>query len=50
MVADKINVLRERLERQIASNEPYEEIYNTSQQIDDLITKYYKEKELSEKV
>jgi len=50
MVADKINKLREKLERQITNNESYEEIYNTSMQIDDLITEYYKEKELSEKV
>ena len=50
MVADKINKLREKLERQITNNESYEEIYSTSMQIDDLITEYYKEKELSEKV
>lgn len=50
MVADQINVLREKLEKQIASNEPYEEIYNTSLQIDDLITEYYKEKELSKRI
>ncbi len=50
MVADKINKLREKIEKQITNNEPYEEIYSTSMQIDDLITEYYKEKELSEKI
>lgn len=50
MLTKEINKLREKLEKQITNNEPYEEIYNTSMQIDDLITEYYKEKELSEKV
>ena len=49
MVVDEINVLREKLEKQIANNEPYEEIYDTSLKIDDLITKYYTSKELSKK-
>ena len=50
MVADEINVLRERLEKQISNNVPYNEIYSTSLQIDDLITKYYKNKNLFERV
>lgn len=50
MVADEINKLREKLEKQISSNTTYDEIYDTSRRIDELITQYYKEKELSEKV
>lgn len=50
MVADKINKLREKLDEQITNNVTYEEIYNTSMQIDDLIIEYYKEKDLSEKI
>ncbi len=50
MVTYEINVLREKLEKQILSNEPYEEIYRTSTEIDKLLTKYYKNNELSERI
>lgn len=50
MVAEKINVLREKLEEQILRNESYDEIYKTSIEIDKLLTKYYEKKELSKRV
>lgn len=50
MLTKEINKLREKLEKQIENNEDYQEIYNTSLEIDELITKYYVGKELSEKV
>ena len=50
MVADKINELKEELEKQILKNESYDKIYNTSQKIDDLITKYYKNNKLAKRI
>ena len=50
MIADRINKLREKLEEQILRNEPYDSIYKTSKAIDELVTSYYKEKELSKRV
>ena len=50
MTADRINELREKLEEQILRNDPYEHIYETSKEIDKLVTSYYKEKELSKRV
>ena len=50
MVTDEINVLREKLEKQILKNDSYDNIYNTSLQIDDLITQYYRNSNLSKRV
>ena len=50
MVADEINKLREKLEEQILRNDPYEKIYETSKEIDELVTIYYREKDLSKRV
>lgn len=50
MIADRINKLREKLDEQILRNDPYESIYETSKEIDQLVNMYYKEKELSERV
>lgn len=50
MITKEINVLREKLEKQIINNESYDIIYKTSVAIDDLLTKYYKDKKLSEEV
>ena len=50
MVADRINVLREKLEDQILKNEPYDKIYKTSKEIDKLVTEYYEKKDLSKRV
>ena len=48
MITDEINVLREKLEKQILNNESYDIIYKTSASIDALLTKYYRDKKLSE--
>ena len=50
MVTNEINVLREKLENQILKNDSYDNIYNTSLEIDNLITEYYKNKQLSKRV
>ena len=50
MIADRISKLREKLEEQILRNDPYESIYETSKEIDELVTSYYKEKNLSKRV
>jgi len=39
---DEINVLREKLEMQVLENKAYEDILETSRQIDKLLVKYYK--------
>ena len=46
MVTEEINVLREKLEKQLLNNEPYDSIYKTSAAIDELLTEYYKEKKV----
>lgn len=38
---DKINMLRDKLERQVVENKPYEEVLQTSRQIDLLLVEYY---------
>ena len=45
MLIEEINLLKEKLERQLMGNDPYEKIYETSTQIDKLLVKYY-EKDL----
>lgn len=39
---NKINALREKLEKQLLEEEPYEEILNTSREIDQLLVEFYK--------
>ncbi len=39
---DEINMLREKLERQVLKNESYDAILSTSRQIDLLLVEYYK--------
>lgn len=41
MLLDDIDKLKLKLEKQIENNEPYEEIYKTSVEIDKLLVKYY---------
>lgn len=41
MLLDDIDKLKLKLEKQIEDNEPYEEIYKTSVEIDKLLVKYY---------
>ncbi len=41
MILDDINILKQKLEKQIDTNEPYEEIYKTSVEIDKLLVEYY---------
>ena len=50
MIANRINELREKLEEQILKNDPYENVYETSKEIDLLVNNYYKEKQLSKRV
>ena len=38
---EEINVLREKLDKQVLENAPYEDILFTSREIDNLLTKYY---------
>lgn len=41
MILDEIKKLKIKLEKQIEENEPYNEIYKTSVEIDKLLVKYY---------
>ena len=41
MILDEIIKLKIKLEKQIEENEPYNEIYKTSVEIDKLLVKYY---------
>ena len=50
MVTEEINKLREKLEEQILRNEPYENIYETSIKIDKLVTSFYQEKGLGDRI
>ena len=38
---EEINVLREKLEEQVLENASYEEVLHTSEEIDNLLIKYY---------
>ena len=42
---EKIDVLREKLEQQVITNRPYNEILSTSEDLDKLIVEYYKNME-----
>ena len=46
---NKINVLREKLEKQFLEDESYDKILATSREIDELLVKYYKEIAISER-
>lgn len=39
---EKINMLREKLEKQVLENENYDKVVETSQLIDKLLVEYYK--------
>ncbi len=41
MLVEEIEKMKKKLEKQIKDNEPYEEIYKTSVEIDKLLVKYY---------
>lgn len=41
MLVEEINILKEKMEKQIVENRPYREIYETSVAIDELLVKYY---------
>ncbi len=49
MINDEICELREKLNRSIEAGEDYDIIYNLSVQLDELIAKFYREKELLKK-
>ena len=40
---NKINILREKLDKEILEERPYEEILETSRQIDKLLIEFYEE-------
>lgn len=42
MLIKQIDLLKEKMEKQISDNRPYYEIYETSVAIDELLVKYYK--------
>lgn len=42
MIAKEIDTLKEKMEKQISENRPYDEIYKTSVEIDELLVEYYK--------
>ncbi len=44
MVEEKINLLKEKLDNLVANNAPYDELYKISRELDEYISKYYKEK------
>ncbi|MBR6613445.1 MAG: Spo0E family sporulation regulatory protein-aspartic acid phosphatase [Clostridia bacterium] len=39
---NKINILREKLERQLLEEKPYNEVLKTSREIDELLVEFYK--------
>ena len=39
---NKINILREKLDRQMLEERPYEEVLETSREIDKLLVEFYK--------
>ncbi len=49
MLKQKIKTLKLKLENQILSNCSYDEIYNTSAEIDKLLVEYYKKYGLTKK-
>ena len=40
MLVEEINILKEKMEKQIVENRPYREIYETSVAIDELLVRY----------
>ncbi len=50
MLVEKINNLKDKLEKQVMEKDSYDKIYETSVKIDKLLIKYYKELEASKKV
>ena len=42
MIVKEIDTLKEKMEKQIVENRPYDEIYKTSVAIDELLVEYYK--------
>ena len=40
---NKINILREKLDKQILEERPYEEVLETSREIDKLLVEFYKD-------
>ncbi|CCY72144.1 unknown [Clostridium sp. CAG:921] len=49
MIIDEINYLKNKLEKQIAQNDSYERIYETSARIDKLLINYYNDIEASKR-
>lgn len=49
MINDEIKELRKKLDESIQNKRPYDEIYKISIELDELITKYYKD-EMNKKV
>lgn len=49
MIVDEIDKLKRRLEDQIMKNDSYDNIYETSVKIDELLVRYYKKQEASKK-
>lgn len=47
MIIEDINKIRDELDRLIISNAPYEQVYNVSSQIDQLLVDYYKQQAIS---
>ena len=47
---EEINVLREKLEKQVLENVPYNDILSTSKELDKLLIEYYKSSEVFKKV
>ncbi len=45
MVEENIKILKEKLDQLVANNAPYDELYKVSQQLDEYIAQYYREKE-----
>ena len=41
MIVKEIDTLKEKMEKQIVENRPYDEIYKTSVAIDELLVEYY---------
>ena len=39
---NKINILRDKLERQLLEEKPYDEVLETSREIDKLLVEFYK--------
>lgn len=44
MIEEKINTLKEKLDKLVISNAPYEKVYEVSRKLDEYIAQYYKEK------